>query len=974
MRTWTPLFATALVVAAAAPAHAVDSNLFPAAPAAAKASSFDQHRFLIDGKPTFIASGSLHYARVPRALWRERLLAMKRAGANTVETYAFWNFHEPQKGRFDFSGDKNLGAFLDLAKEVGLYAVVRVGPYVCAEWDSGGFPVWLRFEPDLAVRVENPAFEKYAHRWYDQVLPIVAKRQHHRGGAVILVQLENEHPLGWGTDLPNGYFKRLRDKALALGLEVPHFMSGLHHSHDPAGETPFDYAARKTPWYSTEFWTGWFDLYGAMPAALEAEYTRAAWKMIAFGAAGFNAYMFHGGSDFATWNDNDMAASYDYAAPLGQAGDTRPFYFQWKRATLFARSFAPALAGAVRTDAPLIGVKLDPKLRSFVWKAGDTTLAFLDNPSKAAVTAPDVEGKPLELGAGELVPVLRGVPLVGRITGSVASRVLGLARYGDTATLVLYGAPGQRAFARLTSAGKELVVDELAPKDGQLIERLWDGEGGHVRVLVLSTGDADRTYFVDGAGGTSVVVGLPMVTESSERGGRIEVRGEAPLDGKAPIAAVAFVGSRRQALTVTTDGPGANLRAPALSAWRARHADSEAAPGFDDHTWLTSATPRPQGADGDFGAYAWYRTNLEVPSAGTYQVVFEDLHDWAALFVDGKRAGATKADKSPLTLPRLVSIDVPAGKHTFAALTAHYGRPKLFNVLGPIANVEVKGINGAVTLRRNGRERREKLATWTMAPATNAAAEVDAATAGKLAGFRPAVIGHDVFDRKPGFMWFRTTLEGASLPGEAHRGVKFPPIDDHATVYLNGKRLHYEPDVTAFYVDVDAAYRPSGPNVLLVLVEDAQGKGGFLNGVPELVTFARGETVAGAHLGDGWRLRGGIGEPDDKRARWTEARPDGERLPTFYRSQFTLPASWTRAAVRVLRVGVAGLSRGFVWVNGHNLGRYPETIKVPGLYIPEPWLVTGKNDIVVFDEDGASPRQVQLVLERAASRVKLVAR
>lgn len=130
----------ALPIAQPPPAPPAIDGMFPPAAAAKRFIDFDGRGFLVNGKRTFLTSGSLHYARVPRELWRDRLLRMKRAGFNTVQTYVFWNFHEPREGTWDFSGSRDLDAFLKLVKQMGMYATVRVGPYICAEWDSGGFP------------------------------------------------------------------------------------------------------------------------------------------------------------------------------------------------------------------------------------------------------------------------------------------------------------------------------------------------------------------------------------------------------------------------------------------------------------------------------------------------------------------------------------------------------------------------------------------------------------------------------------------------------------------------------------------------------------------------------------------------------------------------------------------------------------------------------------------------------------------
>ena len=327
---------------AARPAGAND-HMFPAAPAAKSAIDFDSHGFLINGKRTFLVSAGMEYARVPRALWRDRLLRLKRAGFNCVEMYNFWDWHEPQEGRFDFEGDHDLDAYLKLVKQMGMYAICRVGPYYCAEWDLGGYPIWLHLKPGMKVRTDDPQFEAAVDKFFDKIIPIIAANQISRGGSVVLVQLENEHPAGWGTDMPNPYFTHLRDKAVALGLEVPYFFSGLHHGGNPAKDTAMDDPSRPNPWFTTEFWTVWYSQYGPKPDDA-ADFDRRTWKIIAHGGNGYNYYMAHGGSNFGYTNDNEDAASYDYGAAVGQAGDLRPLYYAFKRVRL-VRPLVPGRSG-----------------------------------------------------------------------------------------------------------------------------------------------------------------------------------------------------------------------------------------------------------------------------------------------------------------------------------------------------------------------------------------------------------------------------------------------------------------------------------------------------------------------------------------------------------------------------------------------------------------------------------------------------
>ena len=349
-RLFIILIALNVVVVNLSAQQSSNDHIFPASAKAKTFIDFDSKGFLINGKRTFIVSAGMEYARVPHELWQDRLLRLKRCGFNCVEIYTFWNFHEPHEGQFDFSGDHDLDAFLKLVKKMGMYVIARVGPYYCAEWDNGGYPLWLRFKPGVRVREHNAEFEKYTGRFFDKLLPIVSNKQINHGGSVILVQLENEHTQGWGTVMPNEYFHFLQNKALSLGLEVPYFFSGLHHASDPAEDGNFDDAKRPNPWFSTEYWSVWFTGYSSTDSDARV-YARRTWKIIANGGNGYNYYMAHGGSNFGYTNNDEDAASYDYGAAVGQCGDLRPIYYSYKKTALFARSFQDILENSTNANA-----------------------------------------------------------------------------------------------------------------------------------------------------------------------------------------------------------------------------------------------------------------------------------------------------------------------------------------------------------------------------------------------------------------------------------------------------------------------------------------------------------------------------------------------------------------------------------------------------------------------------------------------
>ncbi|HEY3557092.1 MAG TPA: beta-galactosidase [Kribbella sp.] len=182
--------------------------------------SLDARGVRIDDEVQVVLCASLFYFRLPREQWRERLEQVRRSGYTCVDVYLPWNFHELSPGRWSFEGRRDVAAFLDLAHEVGLHVIARPGPYICSEWDGGALPAWLGLDPALRVRQNEPRFLAAVTAWFDQVLPILAARQHGAGGSVIMVQLENELDFFDCDDRP-GYLRSLRELAVAHGIDVP---------------------------------------------------------------------------------------------------------------------------------------------------------------------------------------------------------------------------------------------------------------------------------------------------------------------------------------------------------------------------------------------------------------------------------------------------------------------------------------------------------------------------------------------------------------------------------------------------------------------------------------------------------------------------------------------------------------------------------------------------------------------------------
>ncbi len=317
-----------------------------------------QGKFLLDEEPFHILSGELHYARIPQEYWRHRLEMARAMGLNTVCLYLFWNYHEETPGRFDFSGEKDVRIFCDLAHELGLWVILRPGPYACAEWDFGGMPAYLLANPAMRLRCSYQGFTKPAVRYLKKVGKLLADRQITRGGPIILVQVENEYG-AYGND--KAYLRILGDTLRESGFDVPlmrcdwanpeqlvpgHFDSDVVTVANFGSEAEKNITALakfypKSPRMSGEFWSGWFDSWGFPRNGMESEdgtlqFPSIKW-MVENGVS-FSLYMFHGGSTFgfnagANWQEekyNPTVTQYEYLAPLDMGGRPRAKFFMMR--------------------------------------------------------------------------------------------------------------------------------------------------------------------------------------------------------------------------------------------------------------------------------------------------------------------------------------------------------------------------------------------------------------------------------------------------------------------------------------------------------------------------------------------------------------------------------------------------------------------------------------------------------------------
>ncbi len=309
--------------------------------------------FYMNGKPFKIYSGAMHYFRILPEYWEDRLTKLKLAGFNTVETYVCWNLHEPKPNEFCFDGLLDIVKFIETAKKVGLYCIVRPGPYICAEWDFGGLPAWLLKDKNMQIRCNYPDYLSCVERFYKKLLPMLVPHLETNGGNIIAMQVENEYG-SYGND--KEYLKFIESLMNECGIDVLYFTSdGNWKNMLSGGSLPHIYkvlnfgSKAKTafnclkdfenngPNMCGEFWCGWFDHWGDTHHTRDASSVGKEIKDFLDIGASFNFYMFHGGTNFgftAGANQNPGKAyeptvtSYDYCALLNEWGDYTPAYHE----------------------------------------------------------------------------------------------------------------------------------------------------------------------------------------------------------------------------------------------------------------------------------------------------------------------------------------------------------------------------------------------------------------------------------------------------------------------------------------------------------------------------------------------------------------------------------------------------------------------------------------------------------------------
>ena len=333
--------------------------------------------FLLNGEPFIVKAAEVHYPRIPRPYWEHRIQMCKALGMNAVCIYIFWNIHEQREGEFDFTGNSDVAEFCRIAQKNGLYVIVRPGPYVCAEWEMGGLPWWLLKKKDIKLRERDPYFMErvkiFEEKVGEQLKPLTIQN----GGPIIMIQVENEYG-SYGEDKP--YVSEIRDCLRSIyGKELSLFQCDWSSNFEKNGLDDLTWTMNfgtganiddqfrrlgelrpNAPKMCSEFWSGWFDKWGARHETRPAkDMVEGMDEMLSKGIS-FSLYMTHGGTSFGHWagaNSPGFApdvTSYDYDAPINEYGQATPKF--WELRTMMQKYSDKKLPAVPKAPMPIITV------------------------------------------------------------------------------------------------------------------------------------------------------------------------------------------------------------------------------------------------------------------------------------------------------------------------------------------------------------------------------------------------------------------------------------------------------------------------------------------------------------------------------------------------------------------------------------------------------------------------------------------
>jgi hypothetical protein len=878
--------------------------------------AYDDRSYSLDGNRIWLVSGAIHYYRVPEALWSDRLLKAKRCGLNCVSTHVAWNFHELREGQWDFAGDQDIAKFVKLAGEMGLYVILKPGPYVGGELDGGGLPGWLGTKSGMAYRANNASFIHYFDKYFRHVLARLADLQVTRGGNIVLIQNECEYTL---TTMPDrqSYLDFISQLFRRSGFEIPIITSNLltelpvagavecasgwnhivHRLKQLRGRQP------KAPLMASPFWCGEPDCWG-QPHAKRDDLQAARTALEILGCGGQIDYtMWHGGTNFGFWGGRSSRAeswyvttSYDCDAPLAEGGGLTRKYYLTRLVNMLAGSMGSYFASC-QADAP--GVSIHDATQAFNLSGPMGRWAIISSGGRSDIPAVRVStpsGAEFSVSLAPLGAVAIPVDLALTPTSRLDwANLMPLGFFGGK-VMVFHGEPGWEAQVSVNGS----VVRQTVP-EGDATKTVQVGE---LTLIFINSDLAMRTWLVSG----SLVFGPEFVggtvEEISDRSGAKQFH-VLPLDSEAPAAPAG--GNAPAARKAKPHKPAA----PKLGPWKRAGVCAE--PTDKELQW--QRIDRPQDVDklGAHQGYAWYQIAINQDKPARKELFLPDCEDRAALYLNGAPLGVW--GRGPGATRELMSASLHRGPNVITVLADNLGRfcdePNLGQPRGLFGHVY-----GAASLPLDILKRKP------------------------FEGFNrrmiPRTLVHLTAELEASPVW---SIEiPVSLPRVAPIHLSFADVPHHVAVLCNDRQAKFFPRswTGTNFGDLKLGNElKKGRNLIKLLVWGAAA--------PDLLKKFR------LHLleenlteGGAWSFR-----------RWTTPEPGGrvvgKDMPAWYVSHFKY-SPWDEP----LFLHIIGAKKGQVFLNGNNVGRFWTVGPQEDYYLPSCWLKE-ENELMLFEEQGLIP-------------------
>ncbi|MBN1943834.1 MAG: beta-galactosidase [Phycisphaerae bacterium] len=894
--------------------------------------TYDDRSFLIDGERVWLVSGEIDYFRVPEGLWADRLIKARRAGLNCISTHIAWNLHEPEEGKWDFEGQKDVSHFVALAEELELYVILRPGPYIGADWDFGGLPAWLAGKSGVSYRTNNAAFTHYFDKYFAQILPRLADQQVTQGGNILLIQNENEYSV---TAMPDrmAYLDFINQLIRRGGFTIPIIdgnvvrdpVTGVARLTDPPVEGnvecihTWDAAVPSlklkrlrqpgAPLFVSEFQLGrpavWAEEYQPRGAR---DIARRALEILGCGAQ-LNYSPFHGGTNFGFHAgrlpdapDAFQVTSYDAGAPIAEGGGLTEAYYYTRLINVLADSMGSYFA-ASHEDEPGASIQNASDVMNL---AGPLSRwAIVTNNGREELRSLD-----LRLPTGQTITVClepfgaAAIPFDLRLPGGqeldyCSLMPLGLFGKEDKRLLVVHGPAGTVGEISIDGKTQSLPV----PEDDTPMLLEHQGQA----ICVVNTSLAMRTWPLEDA----LVFGPEFVGETAE---------SLRFARKATSYFVYLLEEKKLQTRKIKSATSVRHAPPKLRSWNRLCICPEPVSG--KLAWQKLDRPKDLDKLGSHYGYAWYRVELEEVRARKRNLYLPECADRASLYLNGVLVGVWGAGKDATREP--IHVDVKKGKNVLVALVDNLGRYAGTDRLG-----EPKGLFGHVYDARLLRTNKFKLTTGESYPKR----------------IVPRTLCHltEALDAAP--------LQSAELviPLTKVQPIQmtFEDIPHHLAVFCNERPVEFfaRPSETNWGAVTFGADLKKGKNVIrLLLWGDVDPK------CLDRVKFHLLEEPLSA--GAGWSYRPwsppeeSAGEPIRGKSSWFSA-------------QFRYVPS-----EEPLFLSLGGAKKGHLFLNGHNLGRFWTLGPQEYYYLPESWLQED-NTLLLFEEHGLAPTRCKLEFHTA---------